>query len=149
LYLFPEFLAEDAIAILQQVAWELVSGESVPQLLAGPLRRRVLGQVEVDPPATIMSQLRPNAGLLSMPSLCAAVPLPPAFRHEPRRRGDGREIYYLSEDRKLMAVAVGAGPPFGVPKTLFQTRVPEGSLNRSKRKCCGLGMLVTLPTMPQ
>lgn len=46
--------------------------------------------------------------------------------YEPRWRGDGREIYYLSEDRKLMAVTVGAGPSFAVPKTLFQTRVPEG-----------------------
>jgi len=46
--------------------------------------------------------------------------------YEPRWRADGREIYYLSEDRKLMAVAVGAGPSFGIPKPLFQTRVPTG-----------------------
>jgi eukaryotic-like serine/threonine-protein kinase len=46
--------------------------------------------------------------------------------YEPRWRADGREIYYLSEDRKLMAVAVGAGPSFEVPKLLFQTRVPAG-----------------------
>ncbi len=46
--------------------------------------------------------------------------------YEPRWRRDGREIYYLSEDRKLMAVAVGPGPSFGVPKPLFQTRVPAG-----------------------
>ena len=50
--------------------------------------------------------------------------------YEPRWRADGREIYYLSEDRKLMAVAVGAGPSFAVPKTLFQTRVPEGVSSR-------------------
>jgi dipeptidyl aminopeptidase/acylaminoacyl peptidase len=46
--------------------------------------------------------------------------------YEPRWRADGREIYYLSEDRKLMAVAVGAGPSFELPKLLFQTRVPAG-----------------------
>jgi len=46
--------------------------------------------------------------------------------YEPRWRADGREIYYLSEDRKLMAVSVGAGPSFGIPQPLFQTRVPEG-----------------------
>lgn len=46
--------------------------------------------------------------------------------YEPRWRADGREIYYLSEDRKLMAVSVGTGPSFGVPKALFQTRVSEG-----------------------
>jgi serine/threonine protein kinase len=45
--------------------------------------------------------------------------------YEPRWRGDGREVYYLSDDRKLIAVPVGAGPAFGVPKPLFQTQVPE------------------------
>jgi Tol biopolymer transport system component len=50
--------------------------------------------------------------------------------YEPRWRGDGHEIYYLSEDRKLMAVSVGAGPTFDIPKLLFQTRVPEGITSR-------------------
>jgi Tol biopolymer transport system component/predicted Ser/Thr protein kinase len=45
---------------------------------------------------------------------------------EPRWRADGREIYYLSHDKKLMAVAVGEGPSFGIPRVLFQTRVPTG-----------------------
>jgi hypothetical protein len=42
--------------------------------------------------------------------------------YEPRWRGDGRELYYLSEDRKLMAVSVGSGLSFDAPKPLFQTR---------------------------
>ena len=46
--------------------------------------------------------------------------------YEPQWRADGREIYYLSVDRKLMAVPIGPGPSFGVPKPLFQTRVPAG-----------------------
>jgi Tol biopolymer transport system component len=46
--------------------------------------------------------------------------------YQPRWRGDGRELYYLSEDRKLMAVTVDTGPSFGVPKPLFQTDVPRG-----------------------
>jgi hypothetical protein len=46
--------------------------------------------------------------------------------YEPRWRADGRELYYLSQDRRLMAVPVGVGPSFGVPKPLFQTRVPVG-----------------------
>jgi serine/threonine protein kinase/Tol biopolymer transport system component len=45
---------------------------------------------------------------------------------EPRWRRDQQEIYYLSEDRKLMAVAVGRGSTFGIPKMLFQTRAPAG-----------------------
>jgi Tol biopolymer transport system component/predicted Ser/Thr protein kinase len=44
--------------------------------------------------------------------------------YEPRWRADGREIFYLSLDRQLMAVTVGPGPTFDVPKPLFQTRVP-------------------------
>jgi Tol biopolymer transport system component len=46
--------------------------------------------------------------------------------YEPRWRADGHEIYFLSDDRKLMAVSVDAGPSFGIPKVLFQTRVPTG-----------------------
>ncbi|HEX2455773.1 MAG TPA: protein kinase [Vicinamibacterales bacterium] len=46
--------------------------------------------------------------------------------YEPRWRADGHEIYYLAEDRTLMAVPVGAGPSFGIPKPLFQTHVPPG-----------------------
>jgi len=51
--------------------------------------------------------------------------------YQPRWRADGREIYYLTKDRKLMAVPVNAGLSFGVPKPLFQTQVPSGinSLN--------------------
>src|SRR5262249_59802673 len=46
--------------------------------------------------------------------------------YEPRWGRDVNELYYLSEDRKLMAVSLGAGPSFGTPKPLFQTRVPPG-----------------------
>jgi Tol biopolymer transport system component len=47
--------------------------------------------------------------------------------YEPRWRADGREIYYLSQDRTLMAVTVSSGAaPFGVPQPLFQTDVHAG-----------------------
>jgi len=46
--------------------------------------------------------------------------------YEPRWRADGREIYYLSEDRKLMAVEVRHGPSFGIPQILYQTQVQGG-----------------------
>jgi Tol biopolymer transport system component len=51
--------------------------------------------------------------------------------YEPRWSADGHEIYYLSKDRKLMAVPVVAGSSFGVPKPLFQTQIATGvsSLN--------------------
>ena len=47
--------------------------------------------------------------------------------YEPRWRADGKEIYYLSEDRNLMAVTVSSGPSFGIPKALFQTPMREGA----------------------
>ena len=44
---------------------------------------------------------------------------------QPRWRRDGRELFYIAADRKLMAVDVKPGATFeaGVPKTLFDTRV--------------------------
>jgi Tol biopolymer transport system component/predicted Ser/Thr protein kinase len=51
--------------------------------------------------------------------------------HEPRWRSDGRELYYLSPDHRLMAVPVGPGPSFGAPTQLFQTRV-TGAVNRNR-----------------
>ncbi len=46
---------------------------------------------------------------------------------EPRWRRDGRELFYLAPDGKLMAVEVQQGPTFeaGVAKPLFQTRARE------------------------
>jgi Tol biopolymer transport system component len=45
---------------------------------------------------------------------------------QPRWRKDGRELFYIGADNKLMVVDVKLGPPFqvGVPKLLFETRVP-------------------------
>ena len=42
-----------------------------------------------------------------------------------RWRGDGRELFYISPDRKLMAVDVRTEPQFetGTPRALFQTRI--------------------------
>ena len=44
---------------------------------------------------------------------------------QPSWRRDGRELFYIAADRKLMAVDVKLGAIFeaGVPKTLFATRV--------------------------
>ena len=46
--------------------------------------------------------------------------------YEARWRADGREMYYLSLDQKLMAVGVGPGPSFGAPTALFPVRVAGG-----------------------
>jgi hypothetical protein len=45
---------------------------------------------------------------------------------EPRWRDNGRELFFLAPERRLMAVPVEAGNPprFGVPRLLFPTRTP-------------------------
>jgi serine/threonine protein kinase len=44
---------------------------------------------------------------------------------QPRWRGDGLELFYISPDRKVMAVDVRTKPQFeaGAPRALFQTRI--------------------------
>ncbi len=55
-HLFPEFIAEDGIAVAEQVARELVEGKGLPQLLSGPLRGRVGSHITVDNAAPVMGQ---------------------------------------------------------------------------------------------
>ena len=45
---------------------------------------------------------------------------------EPQWRGDGRELFYLSPNQRLMAVAVKDSPlEFGVPTELFRIRTRD------------------------
>src|SRR5439155_9258483 len=48
---------------------------------------------------------------------------------EPKWRHDGRELYYLAFDGKLMSVAVKADRTFGTPVALFETPL---TINRSQ-----------------
>jgi Tol biopolymer transport system component len=54
---------------------------------------------------------------------------------QPRWRGDGRELFYLGLDAKLMAVEIQLNPDFepGQPKELFQTSIPL-ALNTPERQ---------------
>jgi len=55
-HLFPEGIAEDGIAVAQQVTRELVQGEGLPQLLSRPFRRRMGGHIAVNNTTTVMGQ---------------------------------------------------------------------------------------------
>ena len=55
-HLVSEVLAEDGVAIAQQVAREWVEGKGLPQLLSRPLRGRVRGHVAVENAPTVMGQ---------------------------------------------------------------------------------------------
>jgi hypothetical protein len=49
-------MVEDRIAVAQQVAGELGKGKCLPQLLGGPLRGRVSGNIEVQNAPSVMGQ---------------------------------------------------------------------------------------------
>ena len=55
---------------------------------------------------------------------------------QPQWRRDGRELFYISPDRKLMAVPVTAGDSFepGSPVELFATRIPQSSLTGDRNQ---------------
>src|SRR5215831_16588058 len=59
-HLFSEVVAEDRIAVAQQVTGELGKGKCLPQLLSRPLRGRVGGNVEVQNAAPVMGQNQEN-----------------------------------------------------------------------------------------
>lgn len=54
---------------------------------------------------------------------------------QPRWRGDGKELFYLSPDNKLMAVSVKTGTNFdaGTPTVLFQAYLRESALATSEQ----------------
>ena len=54
---------------------------------------------------------------------------------EPRWRADGRELFYVSADRRVMAVSVTGGATFeaGKPETLFAVNTPELMLPFGRR----------------
>jgi eukaryotic-like serine/threonine-protein kinase len=69
--------------------------------------------------------------------------------YEPGWRADGREMYYLSTDQRLMAVGVDPGPSFGTPTELFQARIVGSvSPNRTHYVPSGDGrrFLINTPT---
>jgi len=52
---------------------------------------------------------------------------------QPRFRGDGKELFYIGLDGKLMAVPIalpkgGETPALGTPVALFQTRIAGGPI---------------------
>ena len=51
---------------------------------------------------------------------------------QPRFRRDGKELFYLAPDRRLMTVAVKGGESFeaGLPQALFETRIRDVTIRR-------------------
>jgi dipeptidyl aminopeptidase/acylaminoacyl peptidase len=67
---------------------------------------------------------------------------------QPRWRGDGRELFFLDTEGKMMSVSVerGSPPKVGVPKKLFDTGlVPDPTVNQYAVTEDGLKFLVLEP----
>ena len=54
--------------------------------------------------------------------------------YQPRWRRDGRELFYLTADSKLMSVEVKPGPSFGVPKELFPVPIFGGGATTNQTR---------------
>ena len=63
------------------------------------------------------------------------------------RRGDGKEIFYLTPDKKLMAASVGATPVLhaGPSHALFQTRITGVARNHYTVSADGQRSLISSP----
>ena len=71
---------------------------------------------------------------------------------QPAWRRDGKELYYLTLDRKLMAVSLKPGATFesGEPKVLFQTRAPATTfLLRNHYAPTADGLKFLVETIPE
>jgi serine/threonine protein kinase len=85
----------------------------------------------------------------SFPAPSGRVPVSTEGGVNPSWRGDGKELFYLAADQKLMAVEVKSGATFqaGVPRALFLTRV-SGAVGSSKHYTVtkdGQRFLVNMP----
>lgn len=53
--------------------------------------------------------------------------------YQPRWRRDGKELFYITADNKLMSVEVKSGPSFGVPRELFAVPIYGGGSNSTNQ----------------
>ncbi|MBZ5644316.1 MAG: protein kinase [Acidobacteriia bacterium] len=65
---------------------------------------------------------QPQVYVQAIPANGAKWQVSPAGGTQPRWRGDGKELFYISSDQKLMAVSVKSGAAFeaGAPQPLFE-----------------------------
>jgi Tol biopolymer transport system component len=112
--------------------WLSLTGDTKPvKLLATPSEEM---HGTFSPEGTLVAYTSDKSGkfdvyVTTFPRAGREFPVSTGGGYEPRWNKDGSEIYYLSEDRHLMAVTVGKdsnGPKLGNSNSLFQTSVPAG-----------------------
>jgi Tol biopolymer transport system component len=125
-----------------QVLGEHVGADGLPIVLAGgkviPILEKIEAarrQLQLSPDGKWVayssdeSKQRTEVYVQSFPPTGIKHQISTAGGLQPRWRSDGRELFYVAEDGKLMAVPVktGAAFEFGSPNVLFEPPVPQGN----------------------
>ena len=88
---------------------------------------RAAQPLSVSAPTGRLAVSRPQVFVRSFPGLTSRVQISTAGGSQARWRPDGKELYYIDEDKRLIAVSVKVGQKgleASPPTPLFQTRIP-------------------------
>jgi serine/threonine-protein kinase len=107
-----------------------LGGSKTPKpLLQGPFNE---SEARISPDGRFLSYTsdesgKPEVYVRPLPSLAEAWQVSSQGGTKARWRRDGKELFYLADDGKMMSVEVKGGTSFegSVPRPLFQTRIPR------------------------
>ena len=129
---YPEGVTRDGRSLIFHAADTLFSlsldGARAPTVLATGIPR--IDQAHTSPDGKWITYIAPESGrfevyVATFPAIRDRRQVSAAGGGQPRWRGDGKELFYLTEDGMVMAVAVTPGPPiqFGTPTPLFRSPI--------------------------
>ena len=124
---FVTFSRVDANTKFDIWAWRAGDDQTAFPVLAGPANE---GQSQLSPDGKFLAYASDESGrfeiyVRSFPDSTWSWRVSLAGGNDPRWRSDGRELFFIGADRKLMAVPISRGTPFrtGTPTPLFDTGV--------------------------
>jgi len=129
---YPEGVTRDGKSLIFHAADTLFSlsfdGARTPTVLATGIPR--IDQAHTSPDGKWITYISTESGrfevyVATFPAIGDRRQVSAAGGGQPRWRGDGKELFYLTEDGMVMAVAVTPGPPiqFGTPTPLFRSPI--------------------------
>ena len=129
---FPESVTRDGKALLFHAADTLFSlsldGARAPTVLATGIPQ--IDQAHVSPDGKWLTYISTESGrfevyVATFPAIGDRRQVSAAGGGQPRWRGDGKELYYLTEDGMVMAAAAmpGSAMQFGTPAPLFRSPI--------------------------
>ena len=110
-------------------AWRLTDPPEVFPILTGPAQE---GQSQISPDGRYLAYASDESGrfevyVQSFPTAIHRWQISSGGGADPRWRGDGRELFYIAPDRKMMSVRTTLQPTFtsGRAAALFETQVDD------------------------